>query len=268
MSRRTVVILGASSDIGRDLMERYLDNGAHVVGTYRHHDGVAACAARPNLDLLPLDVRQPEGFAEIAGHLRTRGLAWDLMILCNATMEPIGPFLAIDGAAWQESVTANALLPCRFLQSLYPLRRRGRVNDVAFFAGGGTNNPMTNYSAYCLSKILLIKMCELLDDEAADLNAFIIGPGYVKTKIHDETLRAGEAAGPGYAKTRQFLATAGTPLEDIYGCIEWCVAQGREVVGGRNISVVHDSWRNGGRELAAALRSDPDRYKLRRAGNT
>ena len=30
-----------------------------------------------------------------------------------------------------------------------------------YSAGGGTNNPFTNYSAYCVSKIALIKMCEL-----------------------------------------------------------------------------------------------------------
>jgi hypothetical protein len=111
-------------------------------------------------------------------------------------------------------------------------------------------------------------MCELLDDECPDLNAFIIGPGYVRTKIHDETLRAAEAAGPGYEKTVRFLTSEGTPMTDIHECIEWCVSQGRDVVGGRNISVVHDPWRGGGADLAAALRADPHRYKLRRAGNT
>ncbi len=51
-------------------------------------------------------------------------------------------------------------------------------------AGGGTNNPFTNYSAYCVAKIALIKMTELLDDEEKKLNIFIIGPGFVRTRIH------------------------------------------------------------------------------------
>ena len=50
-------------------------------------------------------------------------------------------------------------------------------------AGGGTNNPFTNYSAYCVSKIALIKMCELIDDEYKNLNVFIIGPGLLKPKL-------------------------------------------------------------------------------------
>ena len=141
------------------------------------------------------------------------------------------------------------------------------MNDVAFFAGGGTNNPFRNYSAYCLSKILLIKMCELLDDEAGDLKTYILGPGYVRTKIHDETLRAAGQAGDNMEKTRRFLESDGTPMDDIFDCLEWCVAQDRSVVGGRNFSVVHDPWRNGGAALAESLANDPDKFKLRRRGN-
>jgi NAD(P)-dependent dehydrogenase (short-subunit alcohol dehydrogenase family) len=182
-------------------------------------------------------------------------------------MEPIGPFLDVDSEAWQDAICANALAPCRLVQSLYPLRRPGQISSVAFFAGGGTNNPFRNYSAYCLSKILLIKMCELLDDEVPDLKTFILGPGYVRTKIHEETMRASGKAGFNLDKTRKFLQTDGTTMDDIYACLEWCVAQDRSVISGRNISVVHDPWRNGGKSLAAMLAADPNRYKLRRAGN-
>jgi len=143
------------------------------------------------------------------------------------------------------------------------------VIDAAFFAGGGTNNPFTNYSAYCVSKILLMKMCELLDDELPDLNAFIVGPGFLPTKIHAPTFANPDAAGENYAKTVDFhseQARAAT-CRDIYDCVNWCVAQGRDVVGGRNIAAVHDPWRSDGEWLAAQLRRDGNRFKLRRAGN-
>jgi NAD(P)-dependent dehydrogenase (short-subunit alcohol dehydrogenase family) len=62
--------------------------------------------------------------------------------------------------------------------------------SVVFFSGAGTNGPAPSYSAYCASKILLIKMCELLDSETPDASFFIIGPGMVRTKIHEQTLRS------------------------------------------------------------------------------
>jgi hypothetical protein len=107
-------------------------------------------------------------------------------------------------------------------------------------------------------------MAELLDDETPDLNVFVIGPGYVRTKIHDETLRNAERAGRNLEKTLDFLKGEGTSYDDIYCCIEWCCRQGRPVAGGRNFSVVHDPWREGGDALAAALAKDVDLYKLRR----
>ena len=267
MANRTVVILGGSSDIGRGLVERYLAAGDRVVATYRRPGSLACFEGTPGVDVLPLDLEKPEQFSTLGDFLRSRKMNWDVFIAANGTMEPIGAFLQLDGAEWQQSICVNALSPCRVLQELYALRRPGTVSHVAFFAGGGTNNPFTNYSAYCLSKIILIKMCELIDDECPDLNAFIVGPGYVRTKIHEQTLKDPEAAGANYGKTMDFLSTPGTSIDEIFECIEWCAGQGRAVVGGRNISVVHDRWRDGGEDLAAELRDSPDKYKLRRHGN-
>lgn len=264
---RTVIILSASNDIGQALTARYLAAGATVVGTYRAAGAVEAFALHSRAHMVRLDLNEPQDIARFSDTLRERGLSWDMFIASNGTMEPIGPFFEVDGEAWQNTICANALLPCRLLQAIYPLRRAGRTCTAVFFAGGGTNNPFRNYSAYCISKIVLIKMCELLDDEAEDLKSFILGPGYVRTKIHDETLRAGEKAGANLDKTRAFLGADGTSIDDIYDCIEWGAAQDRAVIGGRNISVVHDPWRNGGQALASALAADADMYKLRRAGN-
>ena len=35
-------------------------------------------------------------------------------------------------------------------------------------------------------------MCELIDDENKNLNCFIVGPGFTKTKTHFETIKAGK----------------------------------------------------------------------------
>jgi NAD(P)-dependent dehydrogenase (short-subunit alcohol dehydrogenase family) len=163
----------------------------------------------------------------------------------------------------------NALAPLRLVRRLYPMRRRAAPPAVAFFSGSGTNNAAPAYSAYCASKILLIKMCELLDAESDDTSFFIIGPGIVRTKIHEQTLRAPERSGANYRKVVDFLGSGnpGTAHDDIYACLRWCVRAGKAATGGRNVSLVHDAWRDGGAGLARALARDGDLYKLRRFGN-
>ena len=85
------------------------------------------------------------------------------------------------------------------------------------------------------------------------------------TRIHEETLNAGERAGSGLEKTKAFLGTAGTSMDDIYEHLQWCRSQGKSVSGGRNFSTVHDPWRGGGKDLNALLRNDRDAFRLRRA---
>ncbi len=109
-------------------------------------------------------------------------------------------------------------------------------------------------------------MTELLDAEIPDTRFAIVGPGWVKTKIHDATLSAGEKAGDNYQRTIEKLAgDECTDMNDVLDCCDWLINAPREAVSGRNLSVVFDRW--GTDRLTEMLIKNPDMYKLRRYGN-
>jgi hypothetical protein len=110
-------------------------------------------------------------------------------------------------------------------------------------------------------------MCELIDDEYKDIKIFILGPGFVKTKTHYETIRAGSRAESNYERVSTFINSAevGTSFEKIYDCLVWAIRASRQVVGGRNFSIVHDRW--GTPSLEEELIADLNMYKLRRFKN-
>lgn len=240
-----------------------------MIGTYRTPAGLGPLASRTDIHLLPCDVGSRDSIRGMLGAYARLAQPWDLFISAVGVLDPIGSWTSLDFDAWEQSVIVNSLAQLRVLHGLYPYRRPGAEVHAAFFAGGGTNNPFRNYSAYCLSKIALIKMCELIDDETPDVNAFIIGPGFLPTKIHEQTFANPGGAGENVAKTRAFYDApeSAATCEDLYDCINWCVAGGRGVMGGRNLAAVHDPWRRDGDRLAEELRRDRDKYKLRRAGN-
>ena len=101
-------------------------------------------------------------------------------------------------------------------------------------------------------------MVEYLDAENDNVKYVVVGPGWVNTKIHEQTLRAGGRAGENIDRIRGFLAAggSGTPIQYIYDCINWLADAPKQLVGGRNFSVVSDTWgrRNGAAALADGAR--------------
>jgi NAD(P)-dependent dehydrogenase (short-subunit alcohol dehydrogenase family) len=258
----TVVVIGLGSDIGRELAARFAAGGWTVKGT--HHRTPPG-----TFESTPCDLTSAESISAAGRWLAARCKGWRALVVAAGTEEPIGPFWDCDAEDWDRGVRINTLSPLRLLRTLYPLRDAGNAPSVAFFSGSGTNNAAPAYSAYAASKIMLIKMCELLDAESSDTSFFIVGPGIVRTKIHGETLKAAAHAGANHQRVVDFLDSGdpGTSHDDVYACVRWCMEAGKAAVGGRNIALVHDAWRKEGASLKQWLSGDANRYKLRRFGN-
>ena len=268
MNKKTIFILGISSDIGIALAKRYAGNGFTIIGTYRSAKLLPELKNIRNCHLFFCDISDKESIRKFIGKYKKLDLSWDIFISCVGSQQPIGEFFDCDFEEWSDSIHVNVIEQLKMLHMVHRFRARKGTATVVFFAGGGTNNPVPLYSAYTASKIMLMKMCELLDNENKDMNIFIVGPGWVKTKIHRETLEQGKTIGKNYYKTKNFMESGtGTSMDDIYSCIDWLTTKGKNVSGGRNFSIVYDHWRNGGITLARQLRNDPDKFKLRRFKN-
>ncbi len=267
ISNKPVVFLSAiTSDIGIALAQRYSRDGYIVTGTYRSKSLLPQLTGLPDCHLFHCDLEKKETIDSSTVAFRALGLQWDTFISCASWPPPLDGFFESDFEQWSLSVHVNAIEQLRVLHGFYPLRVSNAVSNVVLFAGPGTNNAVKNFSALTLSKIMLIKMCELLDAENPDLNVFIVGPGWTKTKTHDVILSDPRVSKEKKAETEAFLRTQeGTGMNDIYDSIRWLCSQGRAVAGGRNFSVVHDLW--GSEVLAKTLATDSNMYKLRRHGN-
>lgn len=266
----SVFIAAIASDIGRELARLYRRRGFSVVGTYRTSSSLGQLNDDGGITLLPCDVSDPASIAATASAIGAMDRPWETFIGAVGQLDPIGAFFECDNTNWTQSVAANSLGQLSLLHAIYPFRDQTRPpTKIAFLVGGGLNGPFRNYSAYCLGKVMLVKFCELIDDEYPDVHAIAIGTGWVNTKIHRQTLNAPAAAGDNYRRTYEFVSSGGegTSIEDILGCMDWCFAAGRNVSGGRNFSVVHDAWRAGGAPFAAALAANRNTFKLRREGS-
>jgi short-subunit dehydrogenase len=182
-------------------------------------------------------------------------------------MNPIGPFEDVNFDEWEAGFRVNFLTTLRVMRGLLPLRDRSVGSPIVIlFAGGGVNSAPINFSAYTAAKIALIKMIELLAEEMSDTRFVILGPGWVDTKIHQETLQAATTAVEASKETRRRLKFGDfVPMERVLECIDWAISEDSAIISGRNFSVAHDRWGEIG--LREKLTNDRDMYKLRRCGN-
>ena len=265
--QKTVFIAAISSDIGQRLVEHYLQAGYAVLGTYRNPEFLNGLDTREGVSLFQCDLADDRQITAVSRWMSDNDLTWDIFISAVGLLSPIGPFAEADVRSWKSSVILNSLQQAQLLHTLLPFRKAGETGKVAFLVGGAINRAFPNYSAYSLGKVLLVKFCELLSDEEQDLHCVAIGTGWVASKIHEQTLTAGDKAGDNLTATREFVEAGeqGTPVSDIYELINWCFCHPE--TAGRNFSVVHDRWRDGGKELLASLAKDQDMFRLRRHAN-
>ncbi len=268
-TQKTIIILSVSSDIGLYMAKQYLAQGHRVVGTYRSDENLSDLKNNPDCSLFYCDINGRKSVELLIEQLKKAGVVWDILISCIGQLTPVVPFFECNFEEWEESVHINSIDQLRVIHYLYPLRQQKGVSSVVFFAGGAMNNAVVNLSAYTISKIMLAKMCEFLDAENKDMNIFIVGPGWTKTKIHQQVLDDPRSAKAKVDETQNALRDKeGTPPEDIFACIDLFCQQGKSVAGGRNFSVVFDPWKGDTVEsLLAELKKDGNMYKLRRHKN-
>lgn len=265
--KRSAIIIGASSDIGISLSRRWLNQEYKIFGTCRTESGAVREIRSKGASLIDCDISDPASIRDACQKIKKFCPAWDILVMCPASLEPINLFTESAFEDWESSVKLNFVNQMQIIHELLPTRQIGSIPGphVLFFSAGGINDAPTNYSAYTISKIAVIKMCELLAAEIPDTSFVSIGPSWVKTKIHNQTLEAGSKAGINYQRTLGKLKTGDfTPMERVLDCCDWVIDAPKEVVSGRNINVVHDNW--GDQEFEKRLVQDQNLFKLRKHG--
>src|SRR5207245_10334836 len=116
-----------------------------------------------------------------------------------------------DATEWRDTLTSNlvgAFLVCRAVVPVLIRQGRGKIVNMS---GGGAATPFPRYTAYAVSKAALVRFTETLALELVEHNVQVhaVAPGFVVTRLHQETLKAGARAGADFLKKTQEPITQG-----------------------------------------------------------
>src|SRR3989475_7844721 len=111
----------------------------------------------------------------------------------------------------------------------------------------------------CALPISVVRLVESLALEVVEhgIRVNCVAPGFVATRMHEQTLAAGEAAGLDYlARTKTELAKGGVPPSVAARTIAFLLSPAAEAITGRFVAATHDHWEQWPEHLAEIRGSD------------
>jgi 3-oxoacyl-[acyl-carrier protein] reductase len=270
LAGKAAIITGAGRGIGRAIALAFAQEGADVLVASRTLPEVAETAEEAralgrHALALKVDVsNRDEVQRMVAQGLEEFGKA-DILVNNAGIYGSIGPLVHNDPEKWVQTIRINLFGAFFCARAVLPFMIRQGRGKIINLSGGGASSPLPNFSAYAASKAAIVRLTETLAEEVKGFNIQVnaIAPGAVNTRLMDEVLAAGSAAGEQMlAQTRRQKETGGVPPERAAALAVFLASEESDGLSGRLISAAWDDWESMNARIDEIMASDL--YTLRR----
>ncbi|WNG88230.1 SDR family oxidoreductase [Mycobacterium sp. ITM-2016-00317] len=186
---KTIAITGAARGIGYATAEALLKRGARVVIGDRdvalQESSVAKLGNLGPASGYPLDVTDRESFATFLDKARTDGGGHIDVLINNAGVMPIGPFLDQSEQSIRSSIEVNlygVITGCQLALPDMIARRRGHIINIASLSG---LIPVPGQVVYVGAKFGVVGLSAALADEVAPhgVHVSVVMPPFTRTEL-------------------------------------------------------------------------------------
>lgn len=186
---RTIAITGGARGIGHATAKALLARGARVVIGDRDvavlEEAVTGLGRLGQVTGYPLDVTDRESFAMFLDKARTDGAGHIDVLINNAGVMPIGPFLEQTEQSIRSSIEVNfygVLTGCQLVLPEMVKRRRGHVINIASMSG---LIPVPGQVVYVGAKFAVVGLTVALADEMAPhgVEVSVVMPPFTNTQL-------------------------------------------------------------------------------------
>ena len=271
LENKISIITGGSRGIGKAVASAFAGEGSHLVLAARGEQELESArqeiktSGLIEVEICPADTSKPKDVAQLVDFTLEKFGTVDILVNCAGIYGPIGFVTDIDSEKWIQAIHINLFGTFLCIKEVLPTMIKNNRGKIVNFSGGGAVAPFPRFSAYSASKAAVVRLTETLAEEIKDYNIDInaIAPGAVNTRLLDQVLESGEAAGKEFlARSMKQKQEGGVLPEKVAELAVFLASSKTDGLSGRLISLLWDDWKGIPRHLPAIMSSDV--YAMRR----
>ena len=190
LADRIALVTGASRGIGYATALKLARAGAHVVAVARTVGGLeelddAVRKAGSSATLVPLDMRDYDGFYRLASALNERYQRLDVLVGNAGILGPLSPLDHVEPKAWDEVLAVNVTANWHLVRAMGPLLKLSTAGRVVFVTSGIVAHPRAYWGPYAISKAALEALARTYAAETVSTNVRVnlFNPGATRTRM-------------------------------------------------------------------------------------
>jgi NAD(P)-dependent dehydrogenase (short-subunit alcohol dehydrogenase family) len=195
LAGRIALVTGASRGIGYALSLALARAGARVVAVARTVGGLeelddAVKAAGGETTLVPLDMRDYDGFYRLAATLNGRYQRLDILVGNAAIGGQRSPLGHVMPPAWEEAMAVNVTANYQLIRAVDGLLRRSDAGRAVFMTSGAATNTRAYAGPYSTSKAALNALARTYaaETEGTAVRVNLFNPGPTRTRMRAQVM--------------------------------------------------------------------------------
>ena len=195
LADRIALVTGASRGIGYATTLMLARAGAHVVAVARTVGGLeelddAVRAAGSSATLVPLDVRDYDGFYRLAAALNERYQRLDVLVGNAAIAGQRSPLGHVLPKAWEDAMAINVTANWHLIRAFNPLLRRSSAGRAVFLTSGAATNARAYAGPYSVSKAALNVLARTYaaETDVTTVRVNLFNPGPTRTRMRAQVM--------------------------------------------------------------------------------
>jgi short-subunit dehydrogenase len=183
--KRTVLVTGASSGIGRAIARQLLQHGHQVIGVSRNCQQFQF--PHPQFSAVELDLAKPIAIAAFAKQLQQDYPALDAVVFA-AGYGQFGGLEQFSFAQIEQLMMVNFTAQAHLSRALLPKLKQKSHSNLIYIGSEAALKGSRNGSIYCASKFALRGFSQALRDECGKtaVRVSLVNPGMVDTAFFDK----------------------------------------------------------------------------------